>query len=445
MRRGCAGTIQSMSARNYDVIVVGGGMAGSIAALSAAEEGLRVLIVEAEPTGLGGSAGMAVGVISVVEDIELFHARNCGRVALLSHIVGHYDRDISWLASQGIVLGPLVHGIFGKLRGHKVVFGMPAMFDLLASRLEKLGAERRQGARATRARMISGSAIELYTSPLSKEGEIGVFTARSLVLATGGYQANRTMLRREHPWANRFVLRASGHNLGDGIKLGRQLGGEMALDSHGGFYGHLLPDLNRPIGADEFIRLTQYQSKNGVLLNLDGKRFTEEVQGDDANARALSTQVEATGWLIMGEVEESMIGIDAMDAFSVAVAEGATHTVANSVPEVVKYLGEHGTPREYLAGKSVLLESLGARQPPIRVIKVVVGITQTYDGLAVDDNSRVLARSGEPIPGLFAAGGDVGGLHRNEWAGGLGAALVEGRSAGLAAARHAGDAAHSMM
>ena len=48
---------------DWDVVVAGGGGAGLMAAIEAAERGARVLLVEKQP-GLGGATGMSVGTLS---------------------------------------------------------------------------------------------------------------------------------------------------------------------------------------------------------------------------------------------------------------------------------------------------------------------------------------------------------------------------------------------
>jgi predicted oxidoreductase len=53
----------------------------------------------------------------------------------------------------------------------------------------------------------------------------------------------------------------------------------------------------------------------------------------------------------------------------------------------------------------------------------------------VDDRARVLDEAGEPIPGLFAAGVDAGGISVGGYASGLATALVLGLAAAEELAR----------
>jgi predicted oxidoreductase len=66
-------------------------------------------------------------------------------------------------------------------------------------------------------------------------------------------------------------------------------------------------------------------------------------------------------------------------------------------------------------------------------VLVVPGITSTLGGVAIDRDARVLSDAGSPIPGLYAAGSDVGGISSGGYSSGLAAALVLGRVAAASA------------
>ena len=62
-------------------------------------------------------------------------------------------------------------------------------------------------------------------------------------------------------------------------------------------------------------------------------------------------------------------------------------------------------------------------------VHVAAGITTTLGGLSVDVHARVLTGDGRPIPRLFAAGADAGGVSTGGYSSGLAAALVLGLTA----------------
>ena len=77
------------------------------------------------------------------------------------------------------------------------------------------------------------------------------------------------------------------------------------------------------------------------------------------------------------------------------------------------------------------------RFPPFVAVEVAPTITHTIGGLAVDSECRVLRRQDRrPLPGLYAAGVEVGGVSVGGYTSGLAAALVFGTVAAEAAFRH---------
>ncbi len=76
-------------------------------------------------------------------------------------------------------------------------------------------------------------------------------------------------------------------------------------------------------------------------------------------------------------------------------------------------------------------------EPPFYVIETAPAITFTFTGLLTDRQMRVRSGAGGLVPGLLAAGADVGGLYDRAYAGGLAPALVFGLTAASTAARAA--------
>ena len=68
-------------------------------------------------------------------------------------------------------------------------------------------------------------------------------------------------------------------------------------------------------------------------------------------------------------------------------------------------------------------------------VRVAAAITHTIGGLRVDDGARVLDAAGAPVPELYAAGVDAGGVATGGYASGLAAALVLGLAAAESVSR----------
>jgi succinate dehydrogenase/fumarate reductase flavoprotein subunit len=215
-----------------------------------------------------------------------------------------------------------------------------------------------------------------------------------------------------------------------------------------GFYGHLFPSEVTVTENDDFIGITLYYSEHAVLLNLDGRRFVDETVGDHLTTLALAEQPESRAlmisdarvrleWILQPYVE----GVHPRDTFDIAYRRGARAAVADSIDELVHLPAEWGYDGETV--RQAMLDFNRAcveggldpprhydatpiNHPPFYVIETVPAISFTFGGIAIDDHARVLDEAGRPIPGLFAAGADAGGLFAGAYAGGLAAALVFG-------------------
>ena len=80
-----------------------------------------------------------------------------------------------------------------------------------------------------------------------------------------------------------------------------------------------------------------------------------------------------------------------------------------------------------------MLADRGLSEPPFWALEVQPTLTFTFGGLAADADGQVRDSHRRPIPGLFAAGADVGGLQDTGYVGGLVLGLVFGPLAADAA------------
>jgi tricarballylate dehydrogenase len=275
------------------------------------------------------------------------------------------------------------------------------------------------------------------------------------------------MMRAEHlgPDWRAAKVRGTPYNTGEVL--------QMALDAGAQPYGqwsgcHAIAwDAAAPPSGD--LKLTNLLSKQsyplGIVVNREGHRFVDEgadfrnytyakygkeilhqpgaiaYQLFDAKTEPLLRQDEYTAPGVSrfeaGTVKElaEKMGVDAdvleqtVEEFNAAVQPGRFDP---SVKDGKRTEGI-GPPKSNWA---VPLDS-----PPFYGFAVTCGITFTFGGLRVDKEARVLDRSGNPIPGLHAAGELVGGLFHFNYPGGTGltSGAVFGRRAGRSAADHATD------
>lgn len=421
---------QSENEDQFDLVVIGAGAAGLTAAAKAVTTGARVLLLE-KTGALGGSARYASYVWTAPDRDTMGRVNALGRTALGNAVVDDYPRVIDWVRSLGVFVGDVVP-VLGFGRGRRV-----DMTDYL-QRCSELVAQSANASIITsvtvdRLRVEDAAVVGVLANDVA--GRTYSVRARNTLLASGGF-ADSPRLRGEliHPQAADIQVRASPGCTGEGLRLAIEAGAAFSRPG-AGFYGHLIP---RGIAYDDpaiFTEMSFYHSEHGVLVNLDGKRFVEEIEGDHLNTMSLTEQPEARALLIYDERVHRQVemrpyaeGMESLDKFAIAVRRGAVTGVAGSIDELELLEKDWGYDAEQVH-RSVLAFNeqhphRALTNPPLYVIEVVPAITFTFGGIVIDAEARVLDERDHPVPGLLAAGADAGGVYDSAYAGGLAAALT---------------------
>ncbi len=227
-----------------------------------------------------------------------------------------------------------------------------------------------------------------------------------VVLATGGFGGE--LARRLG-----IPLRANPWSEGDGRRFAEAR--DAAFRGHPEeFYGRLLPDAE--VGARDFVRAAQLYGRFGVLTDERGQALAQRPSWSEVELPPALVRAGGRGWLVV-----------AADALERPVRE---RSVADMVAVAAELGGEvRRAPRLEELGLSELRAHPLLRRPPFTAVRVVPAVTHTIGGIAIDAQARVLRADGSPVPGLYAAGADVGGISTGGYASGLAAALVLGRVA----------------
>lgn len=220
------------------------------------------------------------------------------------------------------------------------------------------------------------------------------------ILATGGFQADPWLVR-EWISAEPLLLRSNDGNAGDGLRLGLAAGGvySAGMDQ---FYGRAMPAAET-LDPFEWVQAAQVFAKHALSVeNASGRRFEGEVDW---------SELRVVQWIARqkGARARFIVADDALD-----------------IPTRYGTIGEQ-IERARLLGAAV------ERLDRAMAVEVVAAITQTLGGLCIDTDGRVLRGDGSAVPGLFAAGGDVGGIATGGYMSNLAAALVMGKRAAEAA------------
>lgn len=267
--------------------------------------------------------------------------------------------------------------------------------------------------------------------------------AEAVVLATNGFGADRDLVRRHLPQIAGGLYHGGDGSRGDALRIGQRLGADLRdLDA---YQGH--GSVATPHGT----LLTWATVMHGaVLVNGVGERFGDETVGySEFGARTLA-QPGGVAWMVFDErIAEACRPFvdfrDILDAGAVrwaADAEELAMLIGAGPDEMARTLAAAD---DSAAGRAA--DPFGRKDweaplsPPYAAVKVTGALFHTQGGLAVDRHARVL-RGGEPVPGLYAAGGAAVGMSGHCADGYLaGNGLLAALGLGYLAGRHASGAA----
>jgi tricarballylate dehydrogenase len=439
------------------VIVVGSGIAGLSAALSAAESGARVTIIERAAEGEhGGNTRYTEAYLrmksmdDVADDfIDHFMANAGGYTdpSIEQEMVRDYA-DWSPLARSQSTVDPDLLGTFADRAGPTLrwlesnglrfdflptafitttttrllpVGGGLAMVETLTAACKEKGADFRFETTAQSLLKSSGRVVGLATSIVDLEGD-------AVILACGGFEGNPEMLAR-YVGASainlRPVARGGHYNKGEGIRMALDIG--AAPNGDFGSY-HAEPIDPRSGIAEPAIFTFPY----GILVNKAGQRFTDEAPGTvDAHyesvTRRIYEQRDGIAWMIADA------RLDDVPNWQKGSRTDQPPVTADSIAELAQKIGipadaltttidtynaacGEGTfkplEKDGLATKGLTPPKSNWARPinkaPFRAWPVISANVFTFGGLKVDRDARVVDQDGRAIPGLYAAGETMG-------------------------------------
>jgi tricarballylate dehydrogenase len=490
-------------ATTWDVVVVGGGNAALCAALSAREHGARVLVLEKAPEGWrGGNSFFTAGGFRFAFDrVEELHeivgdlsdeekasmevepytadafyddimrvTEECADPDLALLLVRRSQDTVRWMKSRGIrwipMFGRQAYKVGGRFRFWgglvlEAVGGGAGLVDMEYEAAARAGVEVRFEAKAVGLVSDDHGAV----TGVRVRGPRGAetVTARAVVLAAGGFEANVEM-RTRYLGPNWELARVRGtpYNTGDAIR--------MALDIGAQPWGHwsgchsVQWDLNAPWHGDRKVGdgFQKHSYPLGIIVNVRGERFVDE-GADFRNytyvkyGRAVIEQPRRTAFQVFDRKVLDLLReeyrIREVTRAEDATLDGLARKLEIDVDGFVRTVGAYNAAVQPGDFNPAVKDGKGTRgitppksnwalpldTPPYVAFGVTTGITFTFGGVRITEDAQVVDAELRPIRGLYAAGELVGGLFYHNYPGGAGlmAGSVFGRIAGRSAA---GDA-----
>ncbi|MGE0226533.1 MAG: flavocytochrome c [Acetobacteraceae bacterium] len=446
-----------------DLVIVGAGGAGLVAALTAADAGADVLLLEKMPVP-GGSSRICGGLLAFAgTDIQQAHGIEDSSELLFQDLmeVGRHENDPAivgaytdnqldtyrWLCGQGVQFASRPDASSGQSVPRCHVVDPDAMIGVLAA-----NARRRPNitfVTGVSAKRLLRTGNRVTGVRVEHDGATMDVTARKAVLLTsGGFTRNAELLKTFVPKQAKAWVSGGEGNTGDGLLMAWQMGANIRDVAYiqGTFGKHPTNHTCR------HSLLAVY--KGAIAVNQQARRFVDESLSYKLLGTASLEQDGDYTWQIFDqpiydahEEEVSIFDVrhrhaDGMLIEATALDELAARTGLNATAlkeTVARYNanvragGDPDFHRRHLVhnhGTLVPIET-----PPFYAHASTAALYGTYCGVTVDPSMQVLDVFGEPILGLRAAGEIVAGFHGAAYMTGsaLGKAVIFGRLAARAA------------
>jgi succinate dehydrogenase/fumarate reductase flavoprotein subunit len=376
-----------------DVAIIGAGLSGIVAAAAASQAGAAVLLVDRGGVGLGTNSAMSNGYFCgptasyppedyVADTMEI--GRSINRRSYVERIAAQAEAAVSYLASLGVSLTPGPNFYVAPTLREDVFRGTGMMRALARSMRGRAGVKSLTGLQVRRLIKIDGKVAGL--EGLDSQGQAVRIAAKAVILACGGAGA---------VFAVNDNMKAI---LGQGYTLAAQAGLPLMDLEFVQFYPLVLMEPGLPL-----VMLYPNYPAEARLINSAGEDILARHGLSDVN-HAIKGLRDKLSEIMAGEAREGPV---LMDFTKVPDERWSSYPMA------------------LLSHMNFDFRS--------RPVKVMPGAHFCMGGVAVDEKGQTT------LPGLFACGEMVWGLHGANRRGGnaLTECLVSGRLAGQGAAQAA--------
>ncbi|CTQ62753.1 FAD-dependent tricarballylate dehydrogenase TcuA [Roseibium album] len=456
----------------YDIAVIGGGNAALCAAMTAAERGAKVVVLETAPkTYRGGNSRHtrnfrcmhstplgplveAYGEDEYFEDLlKVTGGKTDERLARIA--IRTSEECLPWMEAHGVRFQPSLSGTLSLARTNAFFMGGgKSLVNAYYRTAGKLGVDVLYEANVTHLQ-LEGDRISRVD--YTHEGQHRSFAPRAVIVASGGFQANTDWLTRAWgPPAQNFLIRGTPYNRG--VVLADLL--DQGVRSVGDpTQCHAVAIDGRAPKFDGGIVTRLDCVPFSIVVNKNAERFHDE--GEDVWpkryaiwGRLIANQLDQIGYVV--------IDAKSLDLFMPSVFPPVK---ADTLEELADKMGLppeklletvtafnaacgdtstfHPTELDGVTTSGLTPPKSNWARPiteaPFYGYSLRTGVTFTYLGLKVDEKARCSTENG-PIRNLWAAGETMAGsiLGQGYLAGfGMTIGTVFGRIAGQEAANHA--------
>ena len=430
-----------------DIVIMGAGNAGVVAAMRAIEKGKKVIMFEkreipggAMPMTYGGLSGYGSNLQKAyslggdnfqqeayAEHAEYLKKKQSGQKAEYHHPDGiPYNMAmmktgsglIDWYHSMGV-------GFMSKsttLAPGMYMGGPGIAMEFLVNRFVALGGELYFDTEVTEL-IQEGDAI-VGVKAVGKDGNVWTVKAPAVLLASGGFGANADLLAEHYPqYAGQFINTHNG-STGEGMLMAQKAG--AGIECMGRHLGAFLSAF-----TDKFELAFLHNTSPGIIVNQDGNNIGDILYPNHQKlSDALMHPDNKEFWYVMDEASAQTTrdsgNVYGFDTYKGMFEKDDMQHYA-SLEEAQEKTGLAGlvaavesNNKCYLAGEP----EYGRKKLPyidtrdgVWIMHVVPTIYMTTGGLMIDTAARVLRADKTPIKGLYGAGDVCGSIEEKDGTG----------------------------
>lgn len=439
-----------------DVLVVGSGISGMVAGITAAEKGSNVLIIEKQGMlGAGDSMNISTGITAggsrlikqlgienaTAKDYADFLVKQAAtkKVPINEKNVRTYAMRggelVDWLMDLGVPFGRFQKDKWFHITKDGSAPG-PHIVRALSKKMADDNINYRLNSQVVDLLMKDGKVVGATVKTGAGSYKVN---AKAVVMATGGFSASHELVKKWAPeWVGRPTTGAVSLT-GDGILMAQKVGAQtVAMQEIKANY------LCHPLTARDGVSLTAITPYN-ILINHEGKRFVDEGHASiNFKSRAMMKQTGHEAYAIVDQT--AMDNLKLMRNYAAA----GYFVKANTVEELASKLKVDQkafikTMKDYMAacqaGKDPEFNrriQYPIAKAPFYAALVTPSMQSTYGGIKTDEKAQALNADNKPIAGLYAAGATSGHeAYANEVGFAAIIGLVYGKIAGENAAAYA--------
>jgi len=290
--------------------------------------------------------------------------------------------------------------------------------------------------------------------------------AKTVIIATGGYAANKKLLKKYTPWFSENIRYRGLPHTGDGLLMAMRIGAATNGLGQLRMLGPIFDGSRRHVGII-------YNQPHTIWINKKGERFIDETMAFNhfESVNAVILQPEQVSYTLFDELikhnisetgpvrvaQEGFYGktvdLSDLDVELRKEMDEGNLLISDTWDDIAKWIGaspkklrrtieeyntgcDHGYDAQMAKDRRYLFP---LRTPPFYAMRGHPSITTTQGGIKINQHMQVLNDKGDPIPGLYAGGDATGGWESDTYnvhlsGSGLGFALNSGRIAGENAA-----------